>query len=232
MKEQALITNLHLRDSQLAYLNQVEGLQTYQSQDKSLLAEVTQQEEVHNKVEVALHQISRFQKANTVPPPGIMKLAKYEILKYRYTIESWKSKADVVKSSLEKVRDLIERVWNTYSDILDEWGIDKTEESLEALTPRTEEVEHVRASSEEEIKNLVVLDSEMMDFSIISPARMAARVEENAQIAKIGIKEIAALTIQSHLRMQPTKGLEAEELVELNDKWSNWERSLGKALGL
>ena len=55
-----------------------------------------------------------------MPPPGITKLEKDEILKYRYTIESWKSEAEAVKSSLEKVGDLIEGVWNTCSDVLDE----------------------------------------------------------------------------------------------------------------
>ena len=54
VKEKALITNSCLQDSQLYYLNQVEWLQTYQSQDKSLLVEVTHQEEVHNKVKVVL----------------------------------------------------------------------------------------------------------------------------------------------------------------------------------
>ena len=61
---------------------------------------------------------------------------------------------------------------------------------------------------------------------------MAARVDEKARIAKKGIKEVAALTIQSSLRMQSTKGPEAKELMELNGKWSNWERSVGKASGL
>ena len=99
-----------------------------------------------------------------MPPPGITKLEKDEILKYRYTIESWKSEAEAVKSSLEKVGDLIEGVWNTCSDVLDEQGIGKIEESLEALTPKAETVEQVRAASEAEIMDLSVLDSEAMHF--------------------------------------------------------------------
>ena len=76
-----------------------------------------------------------------MPPPGITKLRKDEILKYKYTIESWKSEVDVVKSSLEKVGELIEGVCKTFSGVLDEWGINEIEESLEALMLRTEEVE-------------------------------------------------------------------------------------------
>lgn len=114
-----------------------------------------------------------------MPPPRITKLRKVEILKYRYTIKSLKSEVDVVKSSLEKVRDLIEGIWNTFSNILDEWGINEIEESLEALMSRTEEVEQVKASLEVEIKNLAVLDSKVMDLLVFSPARMEAQVEEN-----------------------------------------------------
>lgn len=33
-----------------------------------------------------------------MPPPRIAKLEKDEIINYIYAIESWKSKADVVKS--------------------------------------------------------------------------------------------------------------------------------------
>lgn len=51
-------------------------------------------------------------------------------------------------------------------------------------------------------------------------------------MAKKSIEEVASLTIQSHLRAQLTKGPEAEELMELNGKWSNWEKSIGKASGL
>ena len=93
-----------------------------------------------------------------------MKVGKDEIWKYRYTTESWKSEVDALRSSLEKARDLIEGVWNTCSDVLNEWGIDEIGESLEALTPRMEELEQVRASSKAKIKNLVVLYSEEMDF--------------------------------------------------------------------
>ena len=42
VKDQALITNSNLQDIQLDYLNQVERLQSYQSQGKTLLTEVMQ----------------------------------------------------------------------------------------------------------------------------------------------------------------------------------------------
>lgn len=45
---------------------------------------------------------------------------------------------------LERVEDLIEGVWNTCSDVLDEWGISEIEEYLETLTPKLEVVEQSR----------------------------------------------------------------------------------------
>ena len=51
----------------------------------------------------------------------------------------------------------------------------------------------------EEIQDLVVLDSEAKHLSVVSPAKMTTRVDENSRIAKKGIKEISSLTIQSHL---------------------------------
>ena len=177
VKDQALIPNSHLRASQLDYPNQVERLQTYHSQGKTLLKEVTQQDDIHTKVKAALQRISGFQKENLLPPPGILKLGKDKVLKYRYTIELWKFEVDVVKYSLEKAEDLIEGVWNTCSDVIDEWGIDEIEESLETFTPEVEDVEQVRASSEADINNLSVLDSEAMEFSVISPSKMTTRVE-------------------------------------------------------
>lgn len=71
-----------------------------------------------------------------------------------------------------------------------------------------------------------------MHFLVISPARMVAQVDENARMAKKGIKEVASLTIQSLLRVQLIMGPEAEELMDLNGKWANWEKSVGKASGL
>ena len=138
----------------------------------------------------------------------------------------------MVKLLLERDRDLIEGIWNTCSNVLDEWGINESEESLETLMPKAKVVEQARAASEAEIRDLEVLDSEAIHFLVISPARMVARVDENAWIAKKSIKEVASLNIQSRLQAQLTKGPEAEELMELNGKWANWDKSVGKASGL
>ena len=138
----------------------------------------------------------------------------------------------MVKSSIERVIKLIKGVWNTCSDVLDEWGIREIEEYLESLMPKTEVVEQARATSMIEVWDLAVLDSKAMHFSVISLAKMTTRVDENARITKKGTKENASLTMQSHLHAQLTKGPETEELIELNDKWANWEKSMGKASGL
>ena len=88
VKDQALITNSNLQTSQLDFLAQIERLRIHQDQGKTLLKEVTQQEEIHAKAEDSLQTISHFQKSNSIPPLGILKLGKDEILKYRYTVES------------------------------------------------------------------------------------------------------------------------------------------------
>ena len=94
--------------------------------------------------------------------------------------------------------DLIEGVWNTCSDVLDQWGIGEIEKYLETLMPKGG-VEKARVSSEAEIHDLAVLDSKAMHFSIILPTRMVIQVDENAQMAKKGMKFFSSLTIQSHL---------------------------------
>ena len=143
---------------------------------------------MHDKVEAVLQQVSRFQKENPTPPPGIAKIGKDEIINYKYTIESWNSEVDAVKSSLEREEDLIEGVWNTCSNVLDEWGIGEIKESLESLMPKTEVVEQVRATLDAKIQDLAVLDFEAMHFSMVSPTKMTTCVDENARIAKKDIK--------------------------------------------
>ena len=85
--------------------------------------------------------MSHFQKVNPIPSPRIANLGKDEIINYRYTIWSWKTEADIVKSSIERVRYLIEDLWNTCFDVLDEWGIGEIEESLESIMPKTKVLE-------------------------------------------------------------------------------------------
>ena len=118
------------------------------------------------------------------------------MLKYRYTVESWKFEADNVKAPLEKAEYLVEGIWNNCSDVIEEWGIVEIEESIEAFTPKFEYVEQFQASSEAEITNLSVLDVEAMEFLIISPAKLMARIDKQARFARKGIKEIAAITIK------------------------------------
>lgn len=63
-----------------------------------------------------------------------------------------------------------------------------------------------------------MLDAEAMEFSVVSPTKLIARVEEQTRLAKKGIKEIVALTIKGCLRVQSVEGPEASELAELSDK--------------
>ena len=56
-------------------------------------------------------------------------------------------------------------------------------------------MEQVRAASTAKIWDLVVLDFEAMHFSMISPTKMTTQLDENVQITKKGIKEIASLTV-------------------------------------
>ena len=85
---------------------------------------------------------------------------------------------------------------------------------------------------EAEIQDLAVLDSEAMHLSVISPTKMTTWVDENVRITKNGIKEISSITIQIRLSAQLTKGPKAKKFIELNDKWANWEKSVGKASSL
>ena len=143
-----------------------------------LLMEVMQEEEIHAKAEASLQTISHFQKANSIPPPGIPKLGKDEMLKYRYTVKSWKYEEDNVKASLERVEELVEGIWNNCSDVIEEWGVKEIEESLKDFTPKFEDIEQVWASLEAEITNLSVLDVEAMEFFVVSPAKLTTEIEE------------------------------------------------------
>ena len=150
------------------------------------------------------------------------------MINYKCTLELWRFEANLVKSSIERARDLIEGMWNACSDVLEEWGISEIEESLESLTSKKETVEQVRAVSTIEIQDLAVVDFEVIHFSLISPAQMATRVNEHARITRKGIKEIALLIVQGCLHSRLTKGPEAEKLIEISDKWATWEKSVGK----
>lgn len=88
-----------------------------------------------------LQQVMHFQKENLIPPPRTVKLEKDDLISYKCILEIWKFEAELVKSSIERAGDLVEGMWNACLDVLDEWGIDEIEESLESLRPKTEVVE-------------------------------------------------------------------------------------------
>ena len=58
---------------------------------------------------------------------------------------------------------------------------------------------------EVEITNWSVLDAKVMEFSVVSPTKLIARVEEQAQLEKKGIIEIVALMVKGRLREQSTE---------------------------
>ena len=58
-----------------------------------------------------------------------------------------------------------------------------------------------------------------MHFSVISTAQMATQVDEHARITRKGIKEIASFVVQGRLRSRLANGLEAEEIIEVSNKW-------------
>ena len=172
VKNYAQVINTNLWTDQLDYLDQVERLCSYKDQGKTLLQNVAQQEECHARSEANLQSISRFQRVNVIPLPGIPKLGKDEILKYRYTLEAWKSKVKSAKTTLERVEELTKGVWNSFSNAMEEWGIGEFEETLEAFTSKAEDVEQLRASSEEGITNLSVLDVESMEILVVEPTKI------------------------------------------------------------
>lgn len=167
-----------------------------------------------------------------MPPPRIIKLGKYELINYIYTLESWRFEAALVKSSIERVEDLIEGMWNTCLDVLADWRIGEIEESLESLTSKNEVVEQRRVASAIEVQELEVVDSKAMHFSLISPAQMISRVNEHDQIPEKGIKEVTSLMVQGHLHDLLIKGPKAKEIMEISDKWVTWETSMGKTSGV
>lgn len=173
---------------------------------------------MHAKSEANLQTISRFQRVNAIPPSGMHKLGKDEMFEYRYTIKAWKSKVENAKTAIERGDALDEGIWNNYSDAMEEWGIGEIEEMLEAFTSKVEDVEKIRASSEMEITNLSVLDTKLMEISVVDPAKLMAQTKEHARLAKKEIKQIVSLTVKGRFQVQSARGLEMQELLELSDK--------------
>ena len=73
-----------------------------------------------------------------------------------------------------------------------------------------------------------MLDAEAMEFSVVSPAKLIAQVEEQAHLVKKEIKEIAVVMVKGRLQAQFAEGPGMNELAKLSDKWTNWEQSSGK----
>lgn len=87
-----------------------------------LLSDLAQQKKMHEEVGAALQQFIHLQKENPIPP-RIIKLEKYNMIGFKCVLKSWKFKADLVKSSLDRAKDLAEGMWKSRSNILEEWGI-------------------------------------------------------------------------------------------------------------
>ena len=78
------------------------------------------------------------------------------------------------KTTIERADELVEGVWNSCSDAMEEWGIGEFEETLEAFTSKAEDVEQLRDSSKAEITDLSVLHTESMDISVVEPTKLTA----------------------------------------------------------
>ena len=104
------------------------------------------------------------------------------------------------KTSIEKVDDLAEGIWNNYLDAMEEWGIGEIKETFEAFTSKAEDVEQIRACSETEITDLLVLDVESMEILVVDPVKLTTQIKEHARLAKKGIKEIVALTVKGSFK--------------------------------
>ena len=103
-----------------------------------------------------------MQKVNLSSPPDVARLGKDKIIEYERIIDSWKSDIDLVKTLLDHVSELAERIWIPCSDLLEEWEIGEVEESLEAVgsvMTKIEAVNQVRTASVRDIEDLVVLDA-------------------------------------------------------------------------
>jgi hypothetical protein len=164
-----------------------------------------------------------MQKGNPIPSHGISKLEKDDKIGFECILESWKYEADLVKSLLEKVSDLVKGLWDSCSDILKEWGIGEIEESLDAIesvAPNIEAVNHVRVSLVIDIEDLTIFDSEAIHFSLLYPMQLATWIDEYNIIVRKGIKKIVTLVIQISLHSCMTKGTEVEEIININNKWT------------
>ena len=172
-----------------------------------------------------------MKRVNSIPPPGIIKLEKDDVIGFQCILDSWNFEAGFVKSLLDRASYLIEGVWDSFSDILEEWGIVEIEESLDTIKfieQKIEAIKHVRVSSLIDIEDLAALDSGAIHFSLLAPVQLATWVFEYNRIVKKAIKEITSLVIQIRLHSCMTRELEAKEIININNKWMSWEESVRK----
>ena len=70
-----------------------------------------------------------------------------------------------------------------------------------------------------------------MEIVVVERAKLTDWIQEQAKMAKKGIKEVTALMVQGCVQVQSARGPKTQELLELNDKWTRWEQSLTKGSG-
>lgn len=143
-----------------------------------LLQDVVQQEEIHTKSEVHLQMISHFQRVNAIPPLGIPNLRKDKMFKYMYIVEAWKFEVENAKTTIERANGLAKGIWNNCLDAMEEWGIREIKEMLETFTSKAKDLEQIWASLETEITDLLVLDVETMEISMVDPTKLMAQIKE------------------------------------------------------
>ena len=85
---------------------------------------------------------------------------------------------------------------------MDKWGIGELEEMLEVFTSKVEDVERLWPSLEGEITDIFVLDAEAMEFSMVEPAKLMARIQWQGKVAKKGIKEVVDLTVKGWFQVK------------------------------
>ena len=67
-----------------------------------------------------------------------------------------------------------------------------------------------------------------MELLVISTTKLTTQIDEQARLARKGIKEIATITIKGRLQAHSAGGPEADELSKLSSKWTKWDQSSGK----
>ena len=91
-------------------------------------------------------------------------------------------------------------------------------DAVGSVATKIEAVNQVRTTSARDIEDLDKLDTEAIQFSLLTPIHLATRVDEHNRIVKKGVKKIASLVVQSRLHPRLLKGPEAEEIMDLSKR--------------